>query len=317
MIGPVVVILDALDECGSPANSSRRALLRLLAEEFPKLPSNFRFIITSRQESDMEDAFSKKAHVLPVKLEHESEASRRDVSAFIVNEMTELFKRRGTQPVPNDWPWKDKIRFLGEIAHGLFIWASTVCRFVEQSKLAEFETLDKLIEDIQTHGHAEFGISALYATVLKSTQIPWEREDVRSRFQKVLYLILEAGITLTTDDIDGILGLPPHNSSALIISQLQSVLAYTPGSASRIRPLHASFAEFLKSEGQSGKPWNINIIASCEHIAKRCHESFDRMDRLLHFNICGIKTSFTWNDCIPDLQAHSHKVPIYPIHTAV
>jgi hypothetical protein len=54
--GPVIIILDALDECGDPV--SRKSLLSLLAQELTKLPPFFRFLITNRREADIDAALS-------------------------------------------------------------------------------------------------------------------------------------------------------------------------------------------------------------------------------------------------------------------
>ncbi|KAL5500984.1 hypothetical protein ACEPAH_9371 [Sanghuangporus vaninii] len=54
--GPIVVVIDALDECGTP--ETRRNLMELLRREFPKLPNAFRFLITSRREPDIYEVFS-------------------------------------------------------------------------------------------------------------------------------------------------------------------------------------------------------------------------------------------------------------------
>jgi hypothetical protein len=48
LLGPIIVILDALDECGDA--ESRESLVSLLLDEVPKLPPLFRFFITSRPE---------------------------------------------------------------------------------------------------------------------------------------------------------------------------------------------------------------------------------------------------------------------------
>ncbi|KZP24093.1 hypothetical protein FIBSPDRAFT_822485, partial [Athelia psychrophila] len=44
--GPVIIVLDALDECGDA--ESRRSLLALLSHELAKFPRQFRFLIISR-----------------------------------------------------------------------------------------------------------------------------------------------------------------------------------------------------------------------------------------------------------------------------
>ncbi|KAF7341328.1 WD40 repeat-like protein [Mycena venus] len=54
--GSILIILDALDECGDVR--SRAPLLSLLAEEFPNIPPLFRLLITSRREPDIADKFA-------------------------------------------------------------------------------------------------------------------------------------------------------------------------------------------------------------------------------------------------------------------
>ena len=49
--GPIIIILDALDECGD--SKSRKDLVTVLREGFPKLPDVFRILITSRVEDDI------------------------------------------------------------------------------------------------------------------------------------------------------------------------------------------------------------------------------------------------------------------------
>jgi hypothetical protein len=51
--GPVVVIIDALDESGN--KQTRCDILHAIAVEFPKLPQSVRVIITSRDEPDIHD----------------------------------------------------------------------------------------------------------------------------------------------------------------------------------------------------------------------------------------------------------------------
>jgi hypothetical protein len=54
--GPILIILDALDECGDAG--LRAPLLSLLAEEFTKIPPLFRLLIMSRREPDIADKFA-------------------------------------------------------------------------------------------------------------------------------------------------------------------------------------------------------------------------------------------------------------------
>lgn len=97
--GPIVVILDALDECGD--SKSRSALLSLLSRQFRNLPPNFRFLITSRPELDIERAFNQQANVRSWNLDTTTSASTEDVKLFFEHELVEVRHMHSMKP---DWP---------------------------------------------------------------------------------------------------------------------------------------------------------------------------------------------------------------------
>lgn len=302
----IVLILDAMDECGDP--STREELLRSLETSFSRLPTNYRLLITSRPEPDLHELLHMHPFVVPFRLD--PEASKRDVSTYLSHTLTNVFKRLGAQPVPEDWPWDENIKLLGDIARGHFIWASTSCKHVEQSGTKEYQALDKLVSDIRAHGRAEFGIGTLYSTVLLNASVPWDDEEFRLRFSRVMHLILEVDVALSADDIDVILGLSPQFSSRIIISKLQSVLTYTSGFHSRVRPLHASFGDFLTSSGQSQSPWYIDFSRNREYIDNRrllvseqCFGLFDTIDRMLHESAGDIEAFSRQYDRMSNLQS--------------
>jgi hypothetical protein len=91
--GPVIVIIDALDECGDPL--SRKILLSLLAAELSKLPSMFRFIITSREEFDISAALSDQTNVLEMGLSILAESNETDIYSFLCSEIVTIQRHHG------------------------------------------------------------------------------------------------------------------------------------------------------------------------------------------------------------------------------
>ena len=87
MQGPIVIILDALDECGD--SKYRQSLVALIAKEFSRLPSGYRFFITSRAEPDIEPKFMK-SHILPLELDIRTRSTNMDVLSCIRHEMTNI-----------------------------------------------------------------------------------------------------------------------------------------------------------------------------------------------------------------------------------
>jgi hypothetical protein len=68
--GPIVLIIDALDECGSEAD--RKILIWVLSKGFSNLPSFIQILVVSRQESDIQRALGSHLHLRPYPLDIDS-----------------------------------------------------------------------------------------------------------------------------------------------------------------------------------------------------------------------------------------------------
>ncbi|KAJ7087458.1 hypothetical protein C8R44DRAFT_820126 [Mycena epipterygia] len=157
--GPILIILDALDECGDPF--SRRALLSLLSDEFPKLPHFIRILITSQRNSDITPGFrscftERDLDTVP--------STAKDVEIFIRHEMAQMRKLKG---LDSTWPEEQKIQAVVNLSRGLFIRASTAIRFLRANGYRPDEQLDVLIE------HGLSGTS-----VLPEDPDPEKKEDL-------------------------------------------------------------------------------------------------------------------------------------------
>jgi hypothetical protein len=93
---PVVVVLDALDEC-----NDSQLFLDILEEQIGNLPRFFKIICTSRFEEPIRSTFHRmgntvKSHVLECSSSGDADIRR----AF----QAELSKVAGREGLPNDWP---------------------------------------------------------------------------------------------------------------------------------------------------------------------------------------------------------------------
>lgn len=304
MHGPVIIILDALDECGTP--ESRKELMRIFRQRLPKLPSNFRFLFTSRPENDFVKLFSSRSDIVrTVELDYNSEGSRVDVQSYLHHEMERIFRSPDSDVIPPpDWSWDANMLILVETAAGLFIWASTVVKLVSSSS-DPFYTLEELIA--QSRLPSGSALDTLYATVLNNSGIFNSDDRSKERFANIIGLILLSKAPLSIDTIDGILGYKPESSSRLILSRLKSVINYSLDGY--VRLFHTSFSDYLMSPNRSTDPWVIDIPTKNSFIASRC---FSVMENDLRFNICSIESSFIRNDEIPDLDARTKdKIPAH------
>ncbi|KZP28027.1 WD40 repeat-like protein [Athelia psychrophila] len=163
--GPIVIILDAFDECGEA--QSRRALLHLFVKHLPTIPRQFRFLITGRPELDLNNVFCSQLGMVWVSLSAAEWSSATDVLRYIEHKIDELYQtRRGSDELPVGWPGKPKVQDIGAQAADSFIWAATAIRFLYAADDVD-EHLEMLL------GQAAFTLSDLYATTLLGCLLQW------------------------------------------------------------------------------------------------------------------------------------------------
>ncbi|KAJ7686939.1 WD40 repeat-like protein [Mycena rosella] len=283
--GPILVILDALDECGDP--NSRAPLLTLLADEFPKLPQFLRVFITSRRDSDIVGQF--KTRFAEMDIDTRAPSSADDVELFLRHEIACIQRQKWLAPT---WPGEERIQSLVHLAGGLFIWASTAARFINGYQ--PDEQLEILITQDRT---AEFtDLDALYRIALQNSG-PWHTEKkFAQNARAILACIVLGRVPMTDRTIDMILysGKP---TSAAVLNYLGCVVEWSSGKEARI--LHASFADYLMDPSRSGgQLWAINPQTDHHSLAVGCL-------RVLHtelrFNICGLEDSHLRNADVPGL----------------
>ncbi|KAI0090929.1 WD40-repeat-containing domain protein [Irpex rosettiformis] len=288
--GPVVIVLDALDECGDAI--SRKELLRVL-EGFTRLPSNFRFLITGRPEADLHKAFTTSTwsrHVRPFEVDCNSDETRKNVLDYLHDELRELsepYEDSELQPI-----WERNIGMLAEAASGLFISASTAVRMIEASD-NPFVTLKELVS-----GDTRLSqLDELYTTVLQSSGIQWEKPASVSRFRDIVSFMILRKAPLSDSIIDGILGLPLECSSRFMLEKLRPLVGYERGEPIYFR--HTTISDYFLTSCRKNYPWSIDIDPQHYFFAGRC---FSTMEESLRFNIAGLDSSYARNDSIPGLE---------------
>ncbi|EJD08440.1 uncharacterized protein FOMMEDRAFT_101836, partial [Fomitiporia mediterranea MF3/22] len=278
--GPVVIIMESLDEYGPPDN--RRSLMLLLKEAFGGLHPSFRFLITSRPELDIVEWFTDGTDfAYEFVLDHDSQSSKRDVLHYIDYEMRKVI---GSTKIPIAYPWDEHMNKLADASEGLFIWASTAVKLVSLSP-RKLSKLRKIVDN----SHSLKGLDQLYKSILTdSGAIAIDDLESITRFSQVMGLILLSEVPLSGDLIDAILGFSKEETSREILLKLRSVLVFAEGES--IRLLHASFADYLSStpcpkpcvahsdssDCLSG-PWFIDVSYQTSFIAKRCFEIMKNM----------------------------------------
>ena len=112
-IGPILVVIDPLDESGDTAGEYM--LHRFLANSLSSLPQNFRVLITSQPEDGIESAFLAVESVIIKHMnDHELQQRIATFSPF-----------SGRDSLPHDF--KQYGEALATRAEGLFQWAVAAC----------------------------------------------------------------------------------------------------------------------------------------------------------------------------------------------
>ncbi|KAJ7190648.1 WD40-repeat-containing domain protein, partial [Mycena pura] len=276
--GPILVILDALDECGEP--NSRAVLLSTISTEFRKLPAFIRCLITSRREADIDRHFRSRIVVK----ELDPQGSARDVKIFISHEIDRIREQNDLDPA---WPEQSCIQQLINLAGGLFIWASTAIRFID-SYLP-----DKRLKTLIFEGSRS--LDSLYSTALRNSG-PWDDGTFRHDACAVLSCIILGRIPMTDKTIDMLLG--SDRPSAGVLKYFGCVIQWSVGAEART--LHASFADYLTDSTRSGgEPWAVDTKLGQHSLSAACLRI---LATELRFNICCLEDSRVLNADILDLS---------------
>lgn len=275
----IVLILDALDECGSP--EEREALVEVIARNFghPSLAPNFRFVVTSRQEIDIRNAFQSRQHIRALELTLTSAIVHRDIESYFRHHMA-LIRAKHSQ-LGSDWPGEGGIISLTERASGLFVWASTASKFIDGHDPRK--RLESILQGNRSKV-AETALDTLYRTALRTVEM-WEDKDFVSDFRAILGMILVLRDRLSSAAFDILLANPEGRPSLDTIARLGCVVSASP----TIRVIHPSFADFLLTRSRCERDmWFFQKAKDNRTLAIHC---LQRLDNYLRRNMCDMSLS--------------------------
>ncbi|KAF7982288.1 hypothetical protein HWV62_28950 [Athelia sp. TMB] len=283
---PVIVVLDAFDECGDAC--SREALLYLLSAKLPLLQNSIRFFITSRPVFDLRNAFGSHVGIVSMSLDTYVQSGKEDVLIYIRHEIEELYqRRRETEKLPPGWPGAHRIAQLGRYAGDSFIWAATAIKY-----LKEYDGVEESLQTLSSK--TTISLDDLYATALRSAS-NWDPKKPSTEIcRKILGAIAVGQAPMTFDTIVKIWRLKDSDSCWIILQKLRCLLRLSEDLPITI--LHASFSDYLiacKSE-----PWFVDQANCHFKFAVQCLRV---MEARLCFNICRLKTSHLMNRDVPNL----------------
>jgi len=282
-----LIIIDALDECKDKEPAS--AILSVLSRYVGEIPQ-VKFFITGRPEPRIRSGFRLKSlqPITEVLKLHEVERSLvdSDIRLFFRTELTNIAEARSDCDPTEDWPSPYEIDILCKKAAGLFIYASTVIKFVGFEHDAPAERLTLIVSLPQSTAHeGRSGIDLLYTQVLEQAfhNVDLDGQALYSRFRSVVGAALLVFNPLPMETLSTLLRTP-HISTTL--RSLHSLLLVPDSKVDPIRVFHKSFPDFLMDQERC-KDIRFFVNPSVHHqtILLSC---LNLMEERLKRNICGL-----------------------------
>ena len=260
---PMVVIIDALDECDS---GSFNALADILREEIPRLPSSIKFFVTSRQ-VDHVDRYLTPDSVQRLTIDLAGEVNVQDCEIYVRSQLERLSKTHPKSEISTVLA-KD----ITSRADGLFIWISTIFNYLEGRSGDPMVTLRKLLDTGASREGvpAEKMMDGLYASILE--RCDWDDDDFKHDYPIVLGAILASERPLSMVAWDLILSPFLRSTVERTVLELSSLLTGIHEPQAPIRILHQSFRDFIVDRAAGGKRYIVETQKGHERMALRCFQ---------------------------------------------
>ncbi|KAG8216568.1 hypothetical protein J3R82DRAFT_6749 [Butyriboletus roseoflavus] len=289
---PVLIVVDALDECDDESLVSELITLLALLPRKTSLP--LRLLITSRPEPWIESHIHQPdISALTLPLEIHTFSAEADIRSFLRHALDDTYDQhlQVMIDVPRPWPSLDGLERIVNKTGGLFIFAFTVVKFVGAKTHNPALRLQAILEDTasESAGSAYADLDSLYRDAISTFPDP----DVA---RLVLGLVYCMTIPMTVSGLHKLLQRPDVDVR-LVVPTLNSVLLASEDGTQPIQFYHASFRDFLINPHRSQK-YTINPDVYHRLMAQLC---FETMSNSLKRDMCGIGNPARANSEVPDL----------------
>ncbi len=294
IVGPVLVVIDALDESGDVTGGD--GLHKFLAKNLFRLPSNFRVLLTSRLEDGIGSAF---VGAPSVRIKYMNDL---ELAANTHDDILIFLRMRLHSDELNVY-----CDALAVKAEGSFQWAAVACgyileppEFFDFSRIKCIEHLLKLTADRRRPDP----LDDLYEEVLKGY---FRHQGAQRLFRSVMGQLIAAFEPLSIRSLIALrqhasIGDDPDPESVRgMLRRLSSLLSNVNSSDLNlpIVPLHTSFRDFVTNEEKSGD-FYVDLRHSHRHLAHSC---LGLAHHGLKFNICNLESSYLANSDVQNLKS--------------
>ncbi|KAI0084568.1 WD40-repeat-containing domain protein [Irpex rosettiformis] len=294
-----IIVVDALDECRDPNSTS--IILDLFASSIVRVPL-IKIFITGRPEPHILSGFClpQLVPITDVMILHEIDdmAVNADIRLFLQDKLSKIAEDRrrnyGTS-IPSNWPSDSALDALTKKTAGLFIFASTVVKVIENTYYDPRDQLQKVLANTDDSSYeGGFGLDNLYLNILDGAS-PRHDDGFLVRLRSTLGLLTITNDALLPSTIAKLLGLPRSSDVRIILSSLRSLLVIPDDWSLPVCFHHQSFPDFLTDPARCTDPrFFINRDDHHFAIGQRC---LIIMRGRLKKNICDL-SPYAMNDTL-------------------
>ncbi len=289
-----VLVLDALDECDRDLDI--RLIISLLSKAKTLSSVRLRAFVTSRPELPIRLGFTgiKGNYQDLVLHEIPKPIIEHDIAAFLDFELTRIRKEHNAmsladQQLPPDWPGHQTVQDLVNMAVPLFIFAATICRFIQDPAWCDPDgQLAKVLEYRSGTQLSEMDkLDTTYRPVLDRLLLGSEasKKSLLEEFQRVVGPIVLLAEPLPIRPLARLLDVP----EIVVIRRLtplHSVVSVPASLESPIRIFHLSFRDFLIDPTKRATAFWIDETKHHKILAERC---IQLIRQHLRRDICNLK----------------------------
>ena len=255
LVGPLkaanistLIVIDALDECKDEEPSS--AILSILSRYVDKIPC-VKFFITGRPEPRIRSGFRLKSlrPITEVFRLHDVARSSvdHDIKLYFRTQLTDIATSRSDCDFTEDWPNPSDVDVLCTKAAGLFIYASTVVKFIAFRPRTPTQQLERIISLPQsTTYEGRAGVDLLYTQILEQAAedvgVVEDDEEIYSDFRTVVGAVSLVHNPLSAKALSDLLRL---SNIYTTLYSLHSLLLIPDDPEDPIHTFHKSFPDFL------------------------------------------------------------------------
>jgi hypothetical protein len=296
---PHIVAFDAFDEFKTIEDA--RHLLTVLTRYAPGVP-NIKLFITSRLMPQLDEVFRRVDGTSFYLHNVEESLVRNDIEQYLLERWDVIRDGKG---LSKSWPAQEEHQTVLDNARKLFIYASTICRFLENGKTAQdCEERLQIVLSARPQCTAKSQLAVYHPLDLLYEQALSVIGDYsRDHVLHVLHVVITALNPLSTKAIAHLLGTSP-SSVYTALTELWAVIM-APDDESSAEPVftfHASFPDFLHTHSRSG---NYYIPEAQAHhtMLELCLGVFDSSFK---WNICELHSD---DACLQDINLSPSKIP--------